>query len=380
MYKEAFIQGLACGSIVASIIIKQSSRRSDASTRAGSLGLVGNTPIITIRSLSTLTGCQILAKCEFLSLAGSSKDRVALNIIEHAEEEGLITPHTGCTLFEGTMGSTGISLTTIGRAKGYKVHVVLPDDTAREKYELITALGATVERVRPVSIIDRNHFVNVAQRRAEEMSLQAAQTRSQAKGYFCDQFENLANFQAHYNTTGPEIYQQCGTDIHAFVMGAGTGGTIAGVSRYLKPRIPNIKIVLADPQGSGLYHRVLHGVLYSATESEGTRKRHQVDTIVEGIGINRITMNWKQLEIGRGETMQYVDDAVRVSDQEAVDMSRYLMAQEGLFLGSSSAVNLVAAVRVARTLGPGHSIVTLLCDSGSRHLTKFWNDDYLKGI
>ena len=182
--------------------------------------------------------------------------------------------------------------------------------------------------MRPVSIIDKNHFVNVAKRRAEDMNLTAAKTKSLARGYFCDQFENLANFQAHYTTTGPEIYKQCGPAIDAFVMGAGTGGTLAGVCKYLKPKVPNVKMILADPQGSGLYHRVVNGILFSPTESEGRRKRHQVDTIVEGIGINRITMNWKELEKDT-ETGKWVDSAIKVTDQEAVDMSRYLRQHEG---------------------------------------------------
>ncbi|TPX30916.1 hypothetical protein SmJEL517_g05633 [Synchytrium microbalum] len=266
------------------------------------------------------------------------------------------------------MGSTGISLAVIGKSKGYNVHIVMPDDTAREKYELLIAMGAVVERVRPVSIIHQNHFVNVAKRRADELNEQSMRTNSPARGYFCNQFENLANFEAHFRTTGPEILRQCGDCIDAFVMGAGTGGTLAGVARYLKPKLPNLMVVLADPQGSGLFHRVLHGILYSPTESEGTRKRHQVDTIIEGIGINRITANFEKGRI-------WIDTAIKVTDQEAVNMSRFLMDQEGLFLGSSSAVNCVAAVKIARQLGPGKKILTILCDEGNRHLGKFWNDN-----
>jgi len=193
---------------------------------------------------------------------------------------------------------------------------------------------------------------------------------SQKTGFFADQFENLANFDAHFTTTGPEIYRQTQGNVDAIVMGAGTGGTLAGVTKYLKTLLPDLRSYLVDPQGSGLFNKVKYNIMYSSTEKEGKRKRHQVDTVVEGVGINRLTRNFAMSE-------GFIDDAIRVTDQEAVDMARYLVNQEGLFIGSSSAVNCVGAVRIARELGPGHTIVTLLCDSGQRHLTKFWNDEYL---
>ncbi|KAJ3333426.1 hypothetical protein HDU76_008237 [Blyttiomyces sp. JEL0837] len=330
--------------------------------------LIGNTPLVRINSLSDATGCEILGKAEFLNVAGSSKDRLALAVINEAESKGLIKPHSNDTIFEGTVGSTGISLATVAKAKGYKCHIVLPDDQAKEKYDILERLGAIVEKVRPVSIADANHFVRVAQKRCEDMN----RKKSGPRGIFCDQFETDVNYHTHYHTTGPEIFQQSGGNIDAFVMGAGTGGTIAGVSAYLKQKLPNVLIYLADPEGSGLYNKVKHNVMYSTTEAEGTRRRHQVDSVVEGIGINRLTKNFAKACKG------LVDDALKVSDQEAVAMSRYLLEKDGFFLGSSSAVHAVAAYRVAKKLGKGHTIVTLLCDHGSRHLTKFWSDAYLR--
>ncbi|KAI9492459.1 tryptophan synthase beta subunit-like PLP-dependent enzyme [Zychaea mexicana] len=324
-------------------------------------GLIGNTPLMRIRSLSEATGCTVL----FLNPGGSAKDRVALNIIRSAEEAGILTPHKGSTVFEGTVGSTGISIAMIARAKGYKAWIVMPDDQAQEKYQFLEKLGATVEKVRPVSIIDKKQFVNLAKTRAEEFG------EGEARGYFANQFENDANYQVHYQTTAPEIYRQIGTKLDALVLGAGTGGTLSGLALYLKPRIKELKVFLADPLGSGLFNKVKYNVMYAPTEREGTRKRHQVDTVVEGIGINRLTNNFN---MGR----HLVDDAFRVTDEEAVKMARFLVREDGLFLGSSSAVNCVAAFRAAKQLGPGHVIVTLLNDSGQRHLTKFWSDEYLE--
>lgn len=221
--------------------------------------LIGNTPIIRIKSLSNETGCDILAKVEFMNIGGSPKDRVALKIVEDAEKELLITPHSGCTLFEGTVGSTGISLATIAKSKGYNCHIVMPDDVAIEKYELLIKLGATVERVRPCSIVDPNHFVNIAKTRAHQMNLEADKNNSNARGLFCNQFENPSNFKAHYETTGPEIFFQTRGNIDAIVMGSGTGGTLAGVAHYLKPKINHLSVCLADPEGSGLYNKIKYG-------------------------------------------------------------------------------------------------------------------------
>lgn len=327
-------------------------------------GTIGNTPLIKIRSLSEATGCIILAKAEFLNGAGGSpKDRVALNMIEVAEEHGLLVPNRGDTIYEGTVGSTGISLAVLARARGYKAHICMPSDMAVEKSDLLHHLGANVERVTPAPITDPRHFVNLARTRAKEHTA----SDSPSRGFFADQFESLANYTAHMKTTGPEIFTQTGGRLDAFVAGAGTGGTISGVTKYLKEekKLTNLRVVLADPQGSGLYNKIRHGVMYSPTEREGTRRRQQVDTMVEGIGINRITEN---LEAARA----LIDDAVRVTDDQALRMARWLVEHDGIFVGSSSAVNCVAAVATALRMPKGSRVVTILCDSGTRHLSKFW--------
>ncbi|KAF7180900.1 hypothetical protein CNMCM7691_000029 [Aspergillus felis] len=325
-------------------------------------GCIGNTPLLRIKSLSDATGCEILGKAEFLNGAGqSSKDRVALSMIEIAEQKGILKPHSGDTIYEGTSGSTGISLATLARAKGYLAHICMPSDQAIEKSNLLLKLGAIVDRVPPAPIVEKDNFVNRARALAEAQTL----SPSGGTGFFADQFENEANWRAHYNGTGPEIYAQCNGKLDAFVAGAGTGGTISGVALFLKPRIPNLSVVLADPQGSGLYNRVRFGVMFDLKEREGTRRRRQVDTIVEGIGINRVTANF---EAGK----ELVDDAVRVTDAQALAMARWLVEKDGIFVGSSSAVNCFAAVKTAMKLGPGHRIVTVLSDSGSRHLSRFW--------
>lgn len=257
----------------------------------------------------------------------------------------------------------------------------MPSDISTEKSALLLHLGATVERVPPASIIDTNQFVNLARRRAEEHTLDASRM---GRGFFADQFENTANYLAHQNSTGPEIYRQTccspgspgsgsgssgkGGGLDVFIAGAGTGGTISGVALYLKPLLPDLRIVLADPQGSGLYNKIKYGVMFSPTEAEGTRRRHQVDSIVEGVGITRLTKNF---EAG----MHLIDDAVKVSDFEAMQMARWLVEKEGLFVGASSAVNCVAVAKLVKQEGwegSGKRIVTVICDSGTRHLSKFW--------
>ncbi|QKX54164.1 uncharacterized protein TRUGW13939_01248 [Talaromyces rugulosus] len=351
-------------------------------------GCIGNTPLFRIKSLSDETGCEILAKAEYLNGAGGSpKDRVALSMIETAEEDGSLRPYSGDVIYEGTSGSTGISLATLARARGYLAHICMPSDQAMEKSDLLLKLGAVVDRVPPAPIVEPGNFVNRARALAQARTnsniespdkgsvagssqLTSTNPTSEAgamtgRGLFTDQFENIANFAAHHNGTGPEIYAQCGGKLDAFISGAGTGGTISGVARFLKPRLPNISIVLADPQGSGLYNKVRYGVMFDVKEREGTRRRPQVDSIVEGIGINRVTANF---EAGR----ELIDDAVRVTDVQALAMARWLVEKDGIFIGSSSAVNCFAAVKTALKLGPGHRIVTVLTDSGTRHLSKFW--------
>ena len=344
------------------------SRLLPAADDASSQGIeacIGNTPLVKIQSLSDATGRTILAKAEFLNGAGNSpKDRVALNMIREAEAQGLLTPHRGDTIYEGTVGSTGISLAALARAKGYRAHICMPDDQSLEKSDLLHHLGATVERVPVAPITSPDHFVNLARRRAAD---HAGSSGDGSRGFFADQFESPANWKAHFGGTGPEIWSQTGGGVDAFVAGAGTGGTISGVARFLKQEAQKagVRIVLADPQGSGLYNKVKHGVMYASTEREGTRRRQQVDSIVEGVGVNRVTANF---EAGR----DLVDDAVRVTDEQACLMARWLVEHDGIFAGSSTAVNCVAAVVTALALPPGSQVVTVLCDSGTRHLSKFW--------
>ncbi|KAJ7162134.1 PALP-domain-containing protein [Mycena filopes] len=352
----------------------------------GIVGVIGNTPLVRIQSLSDALGVEILAKAEYLNPGGSVKDRVAVRMIDDAERQGLLHPHTGSRIFEGTSGSTGISLAMVARARGYDATIVTPDDMAAEKLHALRSLGADVEQVRPASIVDKKQFVNIARQRALDFSSAsspsvlsasadsiAVLTDSDARGFFADQFENKSNYDAHFDGTGPEVWRQTNGNVKAFVSGAGTGGTIAGVGRFLKSMDEDIVICLADPPGSGLYNRVKHGVMFDLREKEGTKRRHQVDTVVEGIGINRLTQN---IELA----LPLVDDAFRVTDPEAVAMARYLVQHDGLFVGSSSACNLVACVRLVKKMGwhGGERVVTVLCDSGARHYSKFWNDDYLR--
>ncbi|THH29041.1 hypothetical protein EUX98_g5141 [Antrodiella citrinella] len=284
----------------------------------------------------------------------------------------------------------------------------MPDDVAEEKVKALQSLGADVERVRPASIVDKKQFVNLARDRAahfghtanprdslirssssvlvtstasdevlnEHGTLtldEADELRTRPRGFFADQFENRSNYQAHYEGTGPEIWRQTSGRVDAFVSGAGTGGTLSGIGQYLKSVKEDVMVIMSDPEGSGLYNKVKFGVMYDRREAEGTKRRHQVDTVVEGIGINRLTHNF---ELG----LDIIDDAFRVTDAEAVAMSRYLVENDGLFLGSSSACNLVACVKFVKQMGwkDGERVVTILCDSGTRHYSKFWNADYLQ--
>ncbi|TFK25206.1 PALP-domain-containing protein [Coprinopsis marcescibilis] len=384
----------------------------------GVTGLIGNTPLIRINSLSDALGVEILGKAEFMNPGGSVKDRVALRMIDDAERLGYLRPYTNSRIFEGTVGSTGISIATIARARGYHATIIMPDDIAEEKVKALLSLGAEVERVRPASIVDKKQFVNLAKQRASQFGqtptmengtapkvrlpnshrgLESAshsvlvsttadnvdfendtwkydqEFLTKPRGFFADQFENKSNFDAHYYGTGPEIWKQTGGDIDAFVSGAGTGGTVAGCGRYLKSVKEDVLVAISDPEGSGLYNKVKHGVMFDRKESEGTKRRHQVDTVVEGIGINRLTRNFEL-------ALPILDDAFRITDVEAVSMSRYLVQNDGLFLGSSSACNLLACVKLVQKMGwenSGKRVVTILCDSGIRHYSKFWSDEYL---
>ncbi|KAF9010613.1 PALP-domain-containing protein [Cyathus striatus] len=382
---------------------------------SGVTGLIGNTPLLRINSLSDALGVEILGKAEFLNPGGSVKDRVALRMIDDAERLGLLHPYTGSRIFEGTVGSTGISIATIARARGYDATIIMPDDVAEEKVKALLCLGANVERVRPASVVDKKQYVNLARQRARafgdldkinesdssakqngagqphflsapsESIVVTTKSRvsfdtddwahdgSKPRGYFADQFENNSNFEAHFTGTGPEIWRQTSGNINAFVSGAGTGGTVAGTGQFLKSMNKDIVVAISDPEGSGLLNKVKYDVMYDRKESEGTKRRHQVDTVVEGIGINRLTNNIER-------ALPIIDDAFRITDAEAVSMSRYLVKNDGLFLGSSSACNLVACIKLIKRLGwtKGKTTVTILCDSGNRHYSKFWNDDYLR--
>jgi len=356
---------LAALSAAAAWAVSRRRSRRRAGVRAGVLGLVGGTPLVRIASLCAATGCEVYGKAEFLNPGGSVKDRVALRMLQEALASGALRP--GGLAVEGTAGSTGISLAMLAPALGLRCHVVLPDDAAAEKAATIRALGGVAQSVRPVPISHPQHFVNVARRAA------AAACAEQGPGaaFFCDQFENLANFRAHAEGTGPEIWAQTGGRLHAFVAAAGTGGTLAGCGAALAAASAGrVRLYLADPPGSSLLNRVLRGVAYSAAEAEGRRRRHQVDTVTEGVGLNRVTANFAAAPPLAG--------AFAVSDAEALAMARHLAAKDGLFLGSSAAVNCVGALRAARALGPGHTVVTVLCDGGGRHLSKFWNDDALQ--
>lgn len=325
-------------------------------------GLIGNTPMVLIKSLSRITGNNVYAKLEYLNPGGSAKDRVALAIIKDNEIKGNLTK--GDTIFEGTSGSTGISIGTVANSLGYKAEIHLPDDTSPDKLTLFDTLGVGLKKVKPASIVDPNQYVNSAKNANDLLNSQ----NSESKGIFADQFENDNNWRIHYNTTGPEIYKQLKGKIDFFIAGCGTGGTIAGVSKYLKEKLPHVITILADPQGSGFFNRIKYGVMYTNEEKEGTRRRHQVDTIIEGIGLNRITHNFAQ---GEGS----IDDAIKVTDDQAIKMAKFLSVNDGLFLGSSSAINSVAVLKLCKLTNiKDKNIVIIACDSGTRHLSKFWKE------
>jgi cysteine synthase len=312
---------------------------------------IGRTPLIRLRRVSDDTGCEILGKAEFMNPGGSVKDRAARAIVLDAEQRGLLKP--GGTVVEGTAGNTGIGLAHVCNARGYRCVIVMPDNQSPEKYALIEALGAEVHRVKTVPYSDPNHYQKAAGRMAQELP----------NAIWSNQFDNTANRRAHVETTGPEIWQQTDGRIDAFVAASGTGGTVAGVSEYLKSRNSSVRTVLADPPGSSLYEFIRHGVV-KATGS---------GSITEGIGIGRITANMQDAPI---------DDAVHVEDAETVHYVYRLLREEGLFVSATSGINVAAAVRVARDLGPGHTVVTVLCDTGSKYLTRLFNRDWLaqKGL
>jgi len=316
----------------------------------GFVGAVGNTPLIRLDRPSERTGCDILAKAEFMNPGGSVKDRAALGILLEAEADGQLQP--GGTVVEGTAGNTGIGLTHLCNARGYRSLIVIPDTQSAEKIELLRSLGADVRTVPAVPYRDPNNYVKLSGRIAAETP----------GAIWANQFDNLANRRAHYASTGPEIWEQTGGRIDAWVSATGTGGTYAGVALFLKERSETVRCVLADPHGSALHSWATSGELMA----EGS-------SITEGIGNSRVTANLEGAP---------VDDAVRIDDQTALDTIYDLLWHEGLFLGGSVGINVAAAVETARRLGPGHTIVTVLCDSGDRYRSRLYDGDWLaaKGL
>lgn len=316
----------------------------------GFVSTVGNTPLIRLNSFCEETGCEILGKAEFLNPGGSVKDRAALYIIQDAEAKGLLKP--GGTVVEGTAGNTGIGLAHICNAKGYKCLIIIPDTQSQEKMDLLRTLGAEVRPVPAVPYRDPNNYVRLSGRIAAELD----------NAIWANQFDNLANRQSHYETTGPEIWSQTEGKIDAWVTATGTGGTYAGVSLFLKEKNPSIKCVLADPMGSGLYSYAKTGTITITGSS-----------ITEGIGNSRITANMENAPI---------DDALQIDDSEALRVIYQLLRKDGLFMGGSVGINVGAAVALARQLGPGHTIVTMLCDGGARYQSRLFNREWLaeKGL
>jgi len=313
--------------------------------------LVGNTPLVRLKKASERTGCEILGKCEFLNPGGSVKDRAALAIVEDAERKGLLRP--GGVIVEGTAGNTGIGLALVGNVRGYRTVIVMPETQSQEKKDMLRILGADLRLVPAVPYKDPNNYVKVAGRLAEELA------RTEPNGaIWANQFDNVANREGHYRTTGPEIWEQTGGRIDAFTCAVGTGGTLAGVGMFLKERNPAVRIVCADPMGAALYHWYKHGEL----RAEGS-------SITEGIGQSRITKNLEGAP---------VDDAVQIRDEEALPIIFDLVREEGLVLGGSSGINVAGAIRVARELGPGHVVVTILCDYGTRYQSRLFNPTFLR--
>ena len=320
-------------------------------TRTGFVDAVGNTPLIELRNASKATGCRILGKAEFLNPGGSVKDRAALAIVLDAEAKGLLRP--GGIIVEGTAGNTGIGLALVANARGYRTVIVIPETQSQEKKDMLRLCGADLRQVPAVPYKDPNNYVHVSERMAREL----AETHP-AGAIWANQFDNTANRTGHYRTTGPEIWRQTDGTVDGFACSVGTGGTLAGVGMFLKERNPRIRIALADPMGAALYSYYKHREL----KAEGS-------SITEGIGQGRITKNIEGAPI---------DDAYQIPDAEALPIIFDLLKREGLCLGGSSGINVAGAIRLARQLGPGHTIVTVLADSGTRYLSKLFNPEFLR--
>lgn len=313
--------------------------------------LIGNTPLLRLRRASQETGCEILGKCEFLNPGQSVKDRPALGIVREAEAAGLLKP--GGTIVEGTAGNTGIGLALVGKALGYRVVIVMPRTQSQEKKDAIRLLGAELIEVDAVAYANPNNYVRYSGRLAEELAA------TEANGaIWANQFDNQANRRAHASTTAQEIWQQTGGGVDGFICAVGSGGTLGGVSLALKAKNPKIQIGIADPGGAALYEYYKNGAL----KAEGT-------SITEGIGQGRITANLEGIE---------VDRAYRINDDEALQILFRLVEEEGLCLGGSAGINIAGAIRLARDLGPGHTVVTILCDYGNRYQSKLYNPEFLR--
>lgn len=319
--------------------------------RDGLLDTIGNTPLIKLRKASEQTGCTILGKAEFLNPGGSVKDRAAKYIIEDAESRGLLKP--GGTIVEGTAGNTGIGLALVANAKGYRTIIVIPDSQSQEKKDMLRLCGADLREVPPAPYKDPANYVRYSGRLAEELAVSQP-----GSVIWANQFDNVANRHGHYISTGPEIWEQTSGKIDGFTCAVGTGGTLAGVSQYLKEQNSQVVTAISDPMGASLYEYYKNGEL----KAEGT-------SITEGIGQSRITAN---LENAR------IDDAFQIPDEEALPVVFDLLREEGLCLGGSSGINVAGAIRLARQLGPGKTIVTILCDSGTRYQSKLFNPEFLR--
>ena len=319
--------------------------------RDGFIDTIGNTPLVRLRKASELTGCDVLAKLEFLNPGGSVKDRAALGIIRDAEAKEQLEP--GGVIVEGTAGNTGIGLALVGNARGYRTVIVIPETQSEEKKQMLRLCGADLREVPAVPYRDPNNYVRVSGRLAEEL----AATHKQG-AIWANQFDNVANRRIHIETTAPEIWSQTDGKVDAFVSAVGTGGTLAGTAMGLRDRNPDIKIGLADPEGAALYEWYANGEL----KSEGS-------SISEGIGQGRVTANLEGLE---------VDFPYLIPDAEALPIVFDLLKEEGFCVGLSSGINVAGAIRAAKELGPGHIVVTLLCDLGQRYSAKIWNPAFLK--
>ncbi|MEB2312857.1 MAG: cysteine synthase A [Sorangiineae bacterium] len=312
---------------------------------------IGHTPLIRLRRVSDATGCELLGKAEFMNPGGSIKDRTALGLLNDAEAKGLVRP--GTILVEGTAGNTGIGLALLGASRGHRSIIVMPSSQSPEKIDALRLTGAEVRLVPPAKAADPNHYVNRARALAEELN-----QKEPGSAWFADQFDNLANRAIHEALTGPELWDDLGGRIDGFVCSAGTGGSLAGISRALKARDSKVVTALADPDGSALASYVNHGAL----EAHGS-------SFTEGIGVSRVTANFDGAPLDR---------AWSIADTESVPLLHELLFFEGLCLGGSSGVNVAGAVRLARELGPGHTIVTLLCDSGTRYKNKLFSPAFLR--